>query len=832
MKMKIASILLLLTSCMLSPALPEQPAAVFPGKTWQTRTPEEVGVSTAALDRIRKPGDGAIVRHGYVIYSWGDPSRGGDWASATKPVISTMLGIAVQEGKCTVDGRVSEFEPRLTGKDAEITFRHLATMTSGYGLVEPPGEAWAYNDVAIMLYHNVLYGKVFRQDARAAIESRLVSHLQFEDKWSVPKRIRASVRDMGRFGLLYLHYGNWKGKQVVAEFFVREAITNQVPAGLPRTGAKGAPATAGDKTYGGGKDQCGVGPGHYGHNFWTNENGLWPDVPRDAYQANGHWGEETVTVIPGYDLVISCRGNIGGWKEMNDFLANVIAAVADPKALGHLGSFTKWNKVEIALNGTMSESLGKPNPFQTKGEVVFMGPGELEYAVPAFYDGDGKGGMDGDVWKVRFSPDATGLWNFISRSEDPALDGYRGTFRATEPDKDSPELFRRGRLEYVGEHYLRFRDGGFWFKVGADEPENFLGNAFGKDAWENKKKEVSYLAKKGINCMYVMTHTLDGDGKDVWPWYGATQNEAKKNPDRFDVAKLAKWEDAFLHMQNEGIVIHLVLEDDGAWTGFDRELYYREMVARFGYLPALYFNICEEHNERYSLSQALKHASLLRNLDPFHHPIAIHNVNTPEDAYLNNPNIELTSIQGCKEGDAVAAFDAAVNWRKRSAAAGKKLVVSFDEYMNYPTGNTPEARVIARKTAWGAALGGGIVEAYTSPLESFAEYETFWDDLRHLRTFMESLPFPKMTPDRSLVSKGLCFYLPESIYAICLPDGGPVTLNLPGVGGKFSVRWYDPQKGIFREGDMREVTGGGVVSLGAPPLTGDAACIVKKVGIR
>ncbi len=808
--------------------------SVFPGETWQTRTPEQVGMSAAALDEISKPGDGVIVRYGYLVYSWGNPSSGGDWASATKTLISTMLGIAIQEGKCSMDTLASEFEPLLTGKDAEITFRHLATMTSGYGLAERPGQAWAYNDVAIMLYHNIVYNKIYKQDPRVAIQSKIVSYLHFEDPWSVPKRIRASVRDMARFGLLYLRWGNWNGTQLVDESFVREAIRNQVPSGLPRTSGKSAPATAGDATYGGGKDQSAVGPGHYGYNWWTNENGLCPDVPRDVYQANGHWGNETVTVIPSYDLVIACRGNIGGWAQMNVFLAEVIASVEDPKSLGYLGSFPKWSKVELVLHGPESAGLGTSNPFRTKVDVTFSGPGERAYTVPAFYDGDGKGGMDGNVWKARFSPDATGIWNFESNIKLSALNGYRGTFRVTQPAKDTPKLFQRGRLEYVGEHYLKFRDGGYWFKAGADDPENFLGAAFGKDDWANKKSEVTYLARKGINSMYVMTHTLEGDGRDVWPWYGATDSEAKAHSDRFDVAKLAKWEDAFLHMQNEGIVIHLVLEDDSAWTGYDHALYYREMVARFGYLPALYFNMCEEYNERYTLAEALANAATLRALDPYHHPIGIHNVNSPTAAYLNNPSIEMTSIQGYKDGDAVAAFDAAVNWRRQSEAAGKKLVVSFDEYMNYPAENTPEARAIARRTAWGAALGGGIVEAYTSPFESFADYEDFWDDLRHLREFIEGLPFPQMTPDPAFrgASRGVCFSLPGYVYAVYLPDGGSSTLDLSGVEGKFSVRWYNPREGIFKEGKVSEVSGGEVVSLGVAPFREDAACLVKKKGLQ
>src|SRR5262249_8150769 len=76
-------------------------ARAYPGAAWETRTPEEAGLSRARLDSLRDlvRGRGCVVRHGYLVYSWGDVSRSDDVASAVKPVISTLLLLAVQEGK-------------------------------------------------------------------------------------------------------------------------------------------------------------------------------------------------------------------------------------------------------------------------------------------------------------------------------------------------------------------------------------------------------------------------------------------------------------------------------------------------------------------------------------------------------------------------------------------------------------------------------------------------------------------------------------------------------------------------------------------------------------
>src|SRR5262245_19830415 len=73
---------------------------VYPGTHWETRDPEQVGLARGELDKLRDlaGGRGCVVRHGYLVYSWGDPGQSSDIASAVKPIISTLLLVAVQEG--------------------------------------------------------------------------------------------------------------------------------------------------------------------------------------------------------------------------------------------------------------------------------------------------------------------------------------------------------------------------------------------------------------------------------------------------------------------------------------------------------------------------------------------------------------------------------------------------------------------------------------------------------------------------------------------------------------------------------------------------------------
>ena len=297
---------------------------VYPGASWETRSPEEVGLSREKLDALRDlaGGRGCVVRHGYLAYTWGDPSKAGDVASAVKPVISTLLLLAVQEGRIpSLDGPVADFEPGLRslngGKDGEITWRHLAYQLSGYGLAERPGAAWAYNDFALALYYDVLTGKVYREPGTAILKRLLGDVLGFEDPYTFEAfgadrkgRLAISVRDFARFGLLYLRGGAWKGKQVLKPELARMAVSSPLEAETPVTSGKDADMLPGQRSLGGGKNMTPIGPGYYSFNWWLNGTDragrrLYVDGPPDLHVASGHGGIRALWVIPSLDLIVS-----------------------------------------------------------------------------------------------------------------------------------------------------------------------------------------------------------------------------------------------------------------------------------------------------------------------------------------------------------------------------------------------------------------------------------------------------------------------------------------------------------------------------------------------
>jgi hypothetical protein len=296
-------------------------------------------------------GRGCVVRHGYVVHTWGDVAQRADVASAAKPWYCHFLFRAIEEGKVrSVDDPVSPFEPRLLGvnaalghKDRGITWRHLANQTACYGVREPPGTAFDYNDWQMALFWDTLflkaYGTTYARVDADVLQPRLTDVLQCEDHPTFmafgtedrPGRLAVSVRDFARFGLLYLRKGRWQARQLISEKHAAMAVSSPLPATLPRTGGQEAEMVPGQRSIGSREvpdNQCDH-LGSYSWLWWTNgvdREGVrhWPDAPADTYGAFGHGGLRAMVVMPGLDLIVS-------WND-----ANIDSRERENRALGML----------------------------------------------------------------------------------------------------------------------------------------------------------------------------------------------------------------------------------------------------------------------------------------------------------------------------------------------------------------------------------------------------------------------------------------------------------------------------------------------------------------
>ena len=253
---------------------------VFPGKDWKKQPAEALCRNAEALERFTEAvgGSGVIIKNGYLIKTWGNPTERTNWASAGKPVLSTLMFFAAQEGRLEIHGTIDRFMPELLGKDEEITFYHLANMTSGYARREWPGKAFSYNDYAVKLYHDTLFSRVFTvsdDPNRIILNKNRLGFLQFQDGdifeqvkdhgWVVWV-VHGSPRDFARIGWFWLNKGKWKDKQLLDESFFDRYLKNQVPASLPRSRGPARDYLA-IGSYGSiSGNQTPFGPGNYGMN--------------------------------------------------------------------------------------------------------------------------------------------------------------------------------------------------------------------------------------------------------------------------------------------------------------------------------------------------------------------------------------------------------------------------------------------------------------------------------------------------------------------------------------------------------------------------------------
>jgi CubicO group peptidase (beta-lactamase class C family) len=335
----------------------EEALRVFPLDDWQRCLPADANMDASALYAFEShvAGRGCVVRHGYLVHTWGDVSRRGDIASAAKPIYVHFLFQAVHDGRFAgIDSPVSQVEPRLLTlnpaldhKDAQITWRHLANQVSCYGVTEAPGTAFDYSDFNMAFFFDSLLLKTYNVTRaeldKEVLHERLANRIQCQDGLTFfafgfddrPGRVAISPRDFARFGLLYLRNGKWNDTQLIDEYDVHLATTSPLPNSIPRTEGKSVEMLPKQRSIGGGNNQTDH-LGSYSFAWWTNgvdREGKrhWPDAPLDAYGAFGHGGMRALVIIPSLGLVASWNDSPNeGRENENEALRLLVKAVSDP----------------------------------------------------------------------------------------------------------------------------------------------------------------------------------------------------------------------------------------------------------------------------------------------------------------------------------------------------------------------------------------------------------------------------------------------------------------------------------------------------------------------
>ncbi len=311
-------------------------------------TPESQGVSSAQIRKFVEAVDQKVhtmhsfmlVRHGQVIAEgWWKPESAEKphvlW-SLSKSFTSTAVGIAVAEGKFSIDDPVLKFFPEdapaaPSDKLKAMRVRDLLTMSTGHQdetkvreitnqtwvrtflnhpVPHKPGAHFQYNTPATFMLSAIIQ-KTTGQTTVEYLKPRLFDPLGIENpQWDAnPEGIslggyglHVRTEDIAKFGQLYLQKGQWNGKQLLSREWIELATSKQVSNGSD-------PVKDWDQGY--------------GFQFWRCRH--------NAFRGDGKDGQFCI-VLPDQDAVIAITALTGDMQsELNVVWDVLLPAFTDEK---------------------------------------------------------------------------------------------------------------------------------------------------------------------------------------------------------------------------------------------------------------------------------------------------------------------------------------------------------------------------------------------------------------------------------------------------------------------------------------------------------------------
>jgi CubicO group peptidase (beta-lactamase class C family) len=323
-------------------------------------TPEEQGISSSALLAFIEAADRQaattnaihsfmLVRHGHVVAeAWWSP-YGADIPhklfSLSKSFTSTAVGLAIADGKLSLDDPVLSFFPEDAPTNAgtwlkAMRVRDLLIMSCGQNsntvaqlgqgfrhsaqsgentvrafLAAPleckPGTLFVYNTPGTYMLSAIVQ-KATGQTVSDYLRPRLFEPLGIGNPtWDASPQgitlggVGLSLRteDIARFGLLYLQKGKWNGKQLVPAAWVETATARQTSNGSD-------PNSDWDQGY--------------GYQFWRCRHGL--------YRGDGAFGQFCI-VMPEQDAVVAITSGTRDMQTIMNLVWDKLLSAMQPTPL-------------------------------------------------------------------------------------------------------------------------------------------------------------------------------------------------------------------------------------------------------------------------------------------------------------------------------------------------------------------------------------------------------------------------------------------------------------------------------------------------------------------
>ncbi len=274
----------------------------------------------------------------------------------------------------------------------------------------------------------------------------------------------------------------------------------------------------------------------------------------------------------------------------------------------------QWGLFEASFKGPATG-----NPFTEVRFTARFYQDDFAREVAGFYDGDGN-------YRVRFMPERTGVWRFVTDSSAKELDGKRGEFTATKPNASN-----HGPVRVANEFHFAYADGTPFRQIGTT-----------CYAWTHQpaalqEQTLKTLAGAPFNklrmCVFPKRYNWSTNEPPHYPFAGTPPRDWDYT--RFNPAFFHHLERRILDLQRLGIEADVILHhpyDEGHW-GFDRmtaqadERYLRYVVARLAAFRNVWWSLANEWDFMKAKREAdfERFGQIVAAADPHRHLLSIHN---------------------------------------------------------------------------------------------------------------------------------------------------------------------------------------------------------------
>lgn len=304
----------------------------------------------------------------------------------------------------------------------------------------------------------------------------------------------------------------------------------------------------------------------------------------------------------------------------------------------------EWGVFEVALRGP---STG--NPFVDVNLTARFTQGRSVVRVTGFYDGDG-------VYRIRFMPETTGLWRYVTASNCALLAGHAGEVTVGPPSPGD-----HGPVRVAHTYHFAYADGTPYFELGT----TCYAWIHRSDA--QQEETLRTLAASPFNKIRMCVFPQDNRvyAPRLFPYVGTPPRHWDTT--RFNPAFFRNLEERVGQLRDLGIQADLILFHPygGTW-GFSNldaasdDRYVRYLVARLAAYRNVWWSLANEYD-----FIRTKHESdwdrlfqIVWHSDPYGHLRSIHN-----GARIYNDTLPWVTHASIQNGAAVEDPERAVLYR-------------------------------------------------------------------------------------------------------------------------------------------------------------------------